>query len=84
MPVNSTDAEANASGIETRENIRAALIELRGQKLDTAEFGEAVLLSHAIWWLAPALGDLILMASDDDVDGDGMRLGDTAWNEEEG
>lgn len=52
-----TDAEANAHGIDNRETVRIGLIELRDAMLTIPRFDEALLLSHAIWWLSTDIED---------------------------
>lgn len=49
-----TEAEAAASGIDTVESIRAALVNLRTEAMKDwpDRIGETLVLSHALWWLS--------------------------------
>lgn len=48
-----TDEQAAERGISPRAEVRQGLIDLRDAMLTIPRFDEAVLLSHAVWWLAP-------------------------------
>lgn len=50
--ISNLNRQANYDGIDTAEIVREGLIELRNEKLKAAEFGETVLLTHAIWWMS--------------------------------
>lgn len=46
------NSQAADDGIDPLETIRTAMIERRGQALTETQFNDAVLFSHAIWWLS--------------------------------
>jgi len=50
------DIAAWSAGIDAKENVRQGLIDLRNAllKADQPAWDYIVLLSHAIWWLAPS------------------------------
>jgi hypothetical protein len=52
MLMNELNSRAAADGIESLENIRTAMIERRNAALDIMDASDAVLFSHAIWWLS--------------------------------
>ena len=45
-------AMADVDGIDALEIVRTAMIERRGQALDQMNASDAVLFTHAIWWLS--------------------------------
>lgn len=49
-----TEAEAAASGIDTVNSVRQALINLRSEAMNDwpDRIGETLVLSHALWWLS--------------------------------
>lgn len=51
-----TESERQSAGIDTRESVREGLIELRDAMLSIQRFGEAMLLTHAIWHLSDDTG----------------------------
>jgi hypothetical protein len=49
---NTVGMQAMYAGIDQAETVRRAMIKRRDQMLQENKFHEAVLDSHAIWWLS--------------------------------
>jgi len=52
MLMDELNNRAATDGIESLENIRTAMIERRNAALGRMDADDAVLFSHAIWWLS--------------------------------